>query len=103
MGARISHPSAVHITSALWSADCRDGGLMRRLKWIALPVAAGGMLAAGTYSDDDKAPPPTAAEIAGSYRAITLKATRKAVTQDALAAGGTLTIRLDEAGTVTGH
>ena len=75
---------------------------MKLLSLVGAFVSAGVLL--GTVACDDDSPTaPTVAEVAGRYRATTLKLTAIPVTQDVLKAGGSLTFELLADGTLTGH
>ena len=77
---------------------------MQLTKFLRILPLAGALLGAAACDNDDDSPTaPTAAQVAGSYQATTLKATSGSITQDILQAGGTLTLQLAESGTLTGH
>jgi len=66
-------------------------------------VAFAGALLGAAGCDDDSPTAPTVDEVVGRYRATTLKVTILPVTQDVLAAGGSLTFDLAANGALTGH
>jgi len=73
---------------------------LARTRHLALAIATLATFATLACSGDSTGP--GRAEVAGSYRATTLAATQGGMTEDALAAGATLTIELRADGTTTG-